>query len=918
MEVVFINGLNTTSIHKTMIVDLVSAVQQSDWERARQLLYQHWVSECPKLYAANSEHPWETSHDESAISIANHLFVVLNALLFLLRRCTHHPARVIVTVVILMHGQVSTLANYTLRMILVTTVLGEVIGDILLTCYADDELTDEEDMEVEDREKVKETLLVRLLRWDKKMWKGHYEEIYSEFIDDDHDVDVSVVSLTVQFLTVSSIARRLIAEDNAMGKMFNALMTHTDKYVKEPSDPVSRFDFTTRSFPVVVKRAMHMMRDVVYILTSIPQPTDWSDQLREQFLRGCKAFISFLHRMQGMDEVKRQSVEHQVWELEWETAFNIQLRMQEILSLVTAWAATDMCLDALAMHPPTTSDENNGETHCIVHGLLNHSYKYFVYNLLYATLFLYRVLVLCAQTSAQLWRRNGFSLVNQIHNYYSPLCRTEMFDRDLLMMQIGAALSPPTDFILHLMCRYRVTQWAELSFDGSDRQGTPFGKMEPEETSKIIVTLAEEMLHILILIIGERFRPGVGKCSSAKHINREVLHILCTGPQPFSHIQKRISHDPMLEKLSLHDAVNTVAEFRKPTSTSAGQFHLKESLLHHYNPFFYHYSKSDLSQAEQYQQKIRAKAERKIIACPPPVSCEFEPFFAPIRNLLKTPSMIKMTRAVLERTSRRNRFSSDRLLHRALYLIGMALNEQAVDPRCFDYTTFADKEDIFKLMETLAGSSEVSTHSDLLWWTIQKYKEVERISKSGNSEENEGETEIKGEHVDEARNKRATIAAKMRAQAMQKVRDLASINLQIGIDASTCSHTMHYECYMNLSDTLLNRERQRPRQQLVINQKMVDPEVIMCFIYIDLMFYTFLLISDVDDVDGQQAVEFLENLAAMLGERDTETKNDVSLLVFTIIKFVLTHSCYLGKRDNIKNFSLFAIILLYPFKIVIL
>lgn len=48
----------------------------------------------------------------------------------------------------------------------------------------------------------------------------------------------------------------------------------------------------------------------------------------------------------------------------------------------------------------------------------------------------FRALVLCAQASAQLWRRNGFSLVNQIHNYYSPLCRTEMFDRDLLMMQV--------------------------------------------------------------------------------------------------------------------------------------------------------------------------------------------------------------------------------------------------------------------------------------------------------------------------------------------------------------------------------------------------------------------------------------------------------------------------------------------------
>ncbi|KAJ1361782.1 hypothetical protein KIN20_021119 [Parelaphostrongylus tenuis] len=58
-----------------------------------------------------------------------------------------------------------------------------------------------------------------------------------------------------------------------------------------------------------------------------------------------------------------------------------------------------------------------------------------------------------------------------------------------------------------------------------------------------------------------------------------------------------------------------------------------------------------------------------------------------------------------------------------------------------------------------------------------------------------------------------------------KSRDLAPANLLFGIDASTCSHTMHFECFHSLLETLLSRERQRPRQQMVFNQKMVDPEV---------------------------------------------------------------------------------------------
>lgn len=47
-----------------------------------------------------------------------------------------------------------------------------------------------------------------------------------------------------------------------------------------------------------------------------------------------------------------------------------------------------------------------------------------------------RVIVLQAQANAGMWRRNGFSLVNQVHNYSSQLCRGEMYDRDILMLQV--------------------------------------------------------------------------------------------------------------------------------------------------------------------------------------------------------------------------------------------------------------------------------------------------------------------------------------------------------------------------------------------------------------------------------------------------------------------------------------------------
>ena len=60
------------------------------------------------------------------------------------------------------------------------------------------------------------------------------------------------------------------------------------------------------------------------------------------------------------------------------------------------------------------------------------------------------MIVLCAQAGANLWRRNGFSLVNQIHNYFSPLCRTQMFDKDILMLQVRLRLTKIMTFKLEI------------------------------------------------------------------------------------------------------------------------------------------------------------------------------------------------------------------------------------------------------------------------------------------------------------------------------------------------------------------------------------------------------------------------------------------------------------------------------------
>lgn len=719
----------------------------------------------------------------------------------------------------------------------------------------------EEPSRDKDREASTYTILENILLQDTQMWKAgrcilhqllmrtvfmiydqkvrfartfmqHYNEIYEDFIKDDHEMEVSVVGLSVQFMTVPSLARKLIAEDEALSVISKAILKQTNKYINRGFSAnmadIGRFDFTSRSFPSDLRRALQITRDMAYIMNSIPCESDWTPELIEGFVQGFSEFLIFLQHLQGMDEVKRQAVEHQVWESEWETAFNILLRLKEAISLIITWAETNeevhnrlllMCLEMMNKMPPvyTKVDDDsdmltvtiNGESCTITHfDVLRSSTSIhqpvvrIIAGLFTArdhTMFLknnepgtelqekirsalkenedtnlyeltVRVLVLCAQTNASLWRRNGFSLVNQIHNYFSPLCRSEMFDRDVLMMQVGAALTPPLKFITHLLHRFRLDKWATTQFE-QDKAAAAQAKPESEDLSKTLVTIAEEFFQCIILILCERYTYGVGKTNPLDGLKREVVHILCTGSHTFSHIQQKISNDNNSKRVSLHEAVGQVADFRKPLSTSAGQFHCKESSLPMYSPFFMHYSKSDQSAAEQFQAKIRAKMDKPIRACSPPPLPEFLPFFENIPLLLKSNILLHVFRIVIDRTSRRSRFSSDRVFHKVLYLIGIALNEEERDAS-FGFTKKAEEFiGLLALLEGLLGKPESAICPTLLEVTVEKYRKLMKMKAGPVIVCVEPRPLLPEEDL---KAKRAAKAAEMRQKAMAKMSNMQS------------------------------------------------------------------------------------------------------------------------------------------------
>ncbi|KAI1713887.1 ATP-dependent clp protease adaptor protein clpS domain-containing protein [Ditylenchus destructor] len=711
------------------------------------------------------------------------------------------------------------------------------------------------------------SICLKMMEYDRKLWKAarlafhqllmctvlvnlkqkqefgrifvrNYVSLFNDFIDDDHEHSVSIVSMTVQVFTVPTVARYLVVEENVLDLIYSALSNFCQKYVTVShfNDKLLQLDFASDSYPAVLRRACYMLSDASYLLNLVPKPEDWTDPLRVNFLRGGVAFLRFLRDVEGMDEVKRQSVEHQLMESEWETAFNLFIRTQDPLSLMLEWTKSDVkvhlnlfkkCLMEIHRkieHMPEFSSQrqlveiNGISAHCISFDVskqplsIHRPLWRFVAGLFTAskeTLSHYviddsehipasqlnlkgfrsilmemplRVIVLQAQCNAQLWRRNGFSLVNQMHNYSSHLCRTEMFDRDVLLLQVVAALMDPNKFIIRVLDKFTLSKWAEIGFEDSSTPlssasipGTP--SATPEELSKISTMLAEEMLQLLIFILGERYLPGLGECSPMQCLEREILHILCTGPQPFSKIERAVPNDPGTQRLSIDVAVKNVGEFKKPTATTSGMFYLKSSLLSEYNPFFWHYSKTQMSQAEQQQKKERANLRRDLIACPPPMPPNFAPFFKPIVRLAECELFIKLLRVIFERVGKRSRFSNDGCFHRALFLTGMALNEQqrAMDNgEEFGFIHKAETESLLSLMTNLQNKPEGETHADLLACIIQKYQQLNNRLNEKQGKRPEGKAEPAGEEgTPKTRNaEKASIAARKRQLALERMKQL--------------------------------------------------------------------------------------------------------------------------------------------------
>uniref|UniRef100_UPI00398E757E E3 ubiquitin-protein ligase UBR2 n=1 Tax=Pristiophorus japonicus TaxID=55135 RepID=UPI00398E757E len=615
----------------------------------------------------------------------------------------------------------------------------------------------------------------------------NYQQLQRDFMEDDHERVVSVTALSVQLFTVPTLARILITEENLMTTIIQTFIDH----LMRQRDSHGRFQFEryTAIQAFKFRRVQSLIGDLKYVLVS--KPTEWTDKLREKFLEGFEVFLQLLKRMQGMDPVTRQVGQHIEMEPEWEAAFTLQMKLTHIISMMQEWCASDervlieayrKCLIVLLQcqsgpcdgEQPITLSMCGHSLDSIQYRVSQHQVSIHLpvsrlfsglHVLLSKTEVAYRFpellplselspplliehplhcMVLCAQVHAGMWRRNGFSLVNQIYYYHNVKCRVEMYDKDLVMLQAGASMMDPNHFLMIMLCRFELYQ----IFNSPD-----YGKrFSSEHTNKDVLqqnnTLIEEMLHLIMMVVGERYTAGVGQVSAEDEIKREIVHQLCIRPMAHSELVKALPEDENKET-GMERVIETVASFKKPGLTGRGLYELKRECTKEFNLFFYHYSRADQSKAEEAQRKLR-KQNGEDTALPPPVLPHFCPLFASLVNILQSDVYLYILRTVLQWVVEPNGHAwTESMLQRVLHLIGMALLEEKQQLESssedsdftFNFTSKVSRPgeapenspSILAMLETLQNAPHLEVYKDMIKWILKLFGVIKKMRERSNS-----------------------------------------------------------------------------------------------------------------------------------------------------------------------------------------
>jgi E3 ubiquitin-protein ligase UBR2 len=186
-----------------------------------------------------------------------------------------------------------------------------------------------------------------------------------------------------------------------------------------------------------------------------------------------------------------------------------------------------------------------------------------------------------------------------------------MLDRDIVLLQIAASLIENNEFLIHLLNKFELLRWLEPEFEPLNLNNSE------EDNTRQIINMIDEFLELLIIVVGERYAPGIAKITDEDRVKKEVIQQLCI--KSFSHSElNRSLNDDYIQENDFESVIDDVAVFENKSNAEKKRvYKLKEEFYEDYNMYFYHYTKEEKSKSEE-QQRQRRKAKGELVCCPPP------------------------------------------------------------------------------------------------------------------------------------------------------------------------------------------------------------------------------------------------------------------------------------------------------------
>jgi E3 ubiquitin-protein ligase UBR2 len=72
---------------------------------------------------------------------------------------------------------------------------------------------------------------------------------------------------------------------------------------------------------------------------------------------------------------------------------------------------------------------------------------------------------------------------------------------------------------------------------------------DTDAKNKEKIRVMEEFLHLLIIIVSERYEPGIGNVNREQKLTREVIHQLCISPMAHSELVRSLQDCGQLESV---------------------------------------------------------------------------------------------------------------------------------------------------------------------------------------------------------------------------------------------------------------------------------------------------------------------------------------------------------------------------------